>query len=53
MLEAPQEQFGNVQQQKESKFICSPSIFVHRKVELQDAEVNEIKDKFHNLCSRY
>ena len=42
MLNVTQETCANVQQQGESKFICSPAdSSVHREIDLQDAEVSE------------
>ena len=40
---------------REGQFICSPAdISLHRKVDLQDAEVSEnIQEQFQKLCSRY
>ena len=54
-VEVTSEQLENPLPYREGQFICSPvHILVHRKVDLQDAEVNEdIQGRFQDLCTRY
>ena len=50
-LEVTAEQPENPLPYREGQFIHSPAdVFVHRKVDLQDAEVSE---NIQDLCSRY
>ena len=53
--EVPQKQEGEVNIKMEKRFITSPAdIEVHRKVELQDAEVTEAQQKaFKDLCMEF
>ena len=54
-VEITSEQPRNPLPYTEGHFICSPAdILVHRKVDLQDAQVGkDIQERFQNLCTRY
>ena len=54
-LEVTSEQPEHPLPYRKGQFICSSAhILVHRKVDLQDAEVNEdIPERFQDLCTRY